>query len=41
MNVKSPKNYDVVIAFVVFLFCIFYALFSNVAKIAPTVVSLH
>ncbi len=41
MNVKHPKNYDVIVAFVVFIFCILYALFSNVAHVAPTVVSVY
>lgn len=41
MNFKNPKNYDVVIAFIVFLFCIFYALFSNVATVGPTVVIVN
>ena len=29
MNKNYPKNYDVIVAFVVFLICILYALFSN------------
>lgn len=41
MNVKRPKNYDVIIAFIVFIFCILYALFSNVVNVAPSVVSVN
>lgn len=36
MNVKtSQKNYDVTVAFVVFIICLLVALFTNLSSIDP------
>ncbi|GEM_PF-2351865 len=40
MNTYFPKNYDVVIAFVIFLICIFYALFAGFELDAPSVANM-
>lgn len=41
MNAKASKNYDVVVAFVVFLICILYALMANVEHITSAVATVN
>ncbi len=37
MDKSNPKNYDVILAFVVFIFCIFIALFYNAGYVSAIV----
>lgn len=41
MKKDNPKNYDVIIAFVVFLCCLFFALFFNLHNEVVVAVSTN
>ncbi|MDX1941317.1 MAG: hypothetical protein SFU99_12245 [Saprospiraceae bacterium] len=41
MKSNYPKNYDVIVAFIVFLICILCALFVNLSHLSSTVAGVN